>query len=178
MNAIDLLRQDHRRVEELFTEYETDPGDRRQELLGEIIRELSVHSAIEEAYLYPRIRTEAPNGEQYVEESVHEHQDMKESLGRLDGRLDKAHTKEVADQVETLKKKTLHHVEEEETEVLPAFAEAVSKTELDDIGRTMKQAKDSAPTRPHPNQPAANALTSWANGLVDKARDAVSGRAG
>jgi hemerythrin superfamily protein len=177
MNAIDLLTQDHRHVEELFAAFEADSGDERQRILGEIIRELSIHSAIEEAYLYPRIRDEAPNGEQYVEESVEEHQAMKESLGRLDGKLEKAHTKEVADQVETLKKKTMHHVEEEETEVLPAFAEAVTKQELDEIGRTMKQAKETAPTRPHPNQPAATALTSWANGLLDRVRDTVAGRA-
>ena len=177
MNAIDLLTQDHRHVEQLFTDFEADSGDRRAAILGEIIRELSVHSAIEEAYLYPRIRKAVPNGERYVEESVHEHQGMKESLGRLDDKLEKAHTQEVADQVETLKKKTLHHVNEEETDVLPTFASAVTKAELDDIGRTMRQAKDSAPTRPHLNQPAATALTSWANGLVDKVRDAVGGRA-
>lgn len=177
MNAIELIKRDHRQVEQLFADFEADPGEGRQEILAQIIRELSVHSAIEEAYLYPRIRSEASNGDSLVDEGEKEHQRVKDSLGRLDGKLDKAHTKEVAEQVETLKKNVMHHVQEEETETLPAFEQAASKTELEDIGRQLKQAKESAPTRPHPNQPAANALTSWANGLLDRSRDAVSGRA-
>lgn len=176
MNAIELIKNDHRQVERLFADFEAGPADRRQGILAEIIRELSIHSAIEEAYLYPRIRTEASNGEAYVEESEKEHQRVKEELGRLDGKLDKAHTKEVEAQVETLKKNVMHHVQEEETEVLPAFEQSASKTELDEIGRELKAAKDSAPTRPHPNQPSATALTTWANGVVDRARDAVGGR--
>ena len=177
MNAIELLEHDHRTVETLFGDFDSDTGDGRQEILSNIIRELSIHSALEEAYVYPRIRSETPGGERYYEECVREHQAMKESLARIEGRLDKAHTKEVADLVETLKKKTLQHVEEEETEVLPAFAQVATKQELTDLGRKMKEAKDTAPTRPHPNQPAANALTAWANGLIDRARDTVAGRA-
>jgi iron-sulfur cluster repair protein YtfE (RIC family) len=176
VNAIELIHNDHRRVEGLFAEFEADGGDRRQQLLGEIIRELSIHSAIEEAYIYPRIRSQAENGEAYVEESEREHQAVKESLARLDGKLDKAHTKEVADQVQTLKTNVMHHVEEEENEVLPAFEQAATKTELEEIGRELKAAKDNAPTRPHPNQPTATVLTGWANGLLDRARDAVAGR--
>lgn len=176
MDAIELLTKDHRQVEQLFVDFEADAGARKQQILGEIIRELSIHSAIEEAYVYPRIRKEAPHGEAYVAESVKEHQQVKESLARLDHKLDRAHTQEVAEQVETLKKRVMHHVEEEESEVLPAFAQAVSKQELTELGRELRQAKETAPTRPHPNQPAANVLTTWANGLVDRTRDAVAGR--
>lgn len=177
MNAIELLEQDHRHVETLFADFDAAGGEERHRILGEIIRELSIHAALEEAYVYPRVRGETPHGAEYVDEGVREHQQMKESLARLDGKLDSAHTKEVADQVETLKKKTMHHVEEEETEMLPAFRQVATNKELDELGRTLKDAKDSAPTRPHPNQPAATVLTTWANGLIDRARDAVGGRA-
>lgn len=177
MDAIELLTTDHRAVESLFADFEKDPGEGRAAILATIIRELSIHSAIEEAYVYPHIRREVANGEAYVAESEREHQGVKESLARLDAKLDKAHTQEVADQVATLQKKVMHHVGEEENEVFPAFAQAVSKKELTELGRELREAKDSAPTRPHPNQPAASALTSWANGLVDRVRDSVGGRA-
>lgn len=177
MDAIELLTTDHRAVESLFADFESDPGDGRANILADIIRELSIHSAIEEAYLYPHIRREVANGEQYVDESEREHQGVKESLARLDAKLDKAHTQEVADQVATLKGKVAHHVGEEEDEVFPAFAQAASKQELTELGRQLREAKDSAPTRPHPNQPAASTLTSWANGLVDRVRDKAAGRA-
>lgn len=177
MNAIDLLISDHREAERLFSEFAADNGDHRAEILAKLVRELSIHTAIEEAYVYPRVRREVPDGEGYVEESVREHHQMATTLGSLDAKLDKAHTKEVADQVETLRKKVMHHVDEEEHEMFPAFAESASQRELSELGTQLREAKDSAPTRPHPNQPAATVLTSWANGLIDRARDAVAGRA-
>jgi hemerythrin superfamily protein len=176
MDGIDLLLKDHREVEQLFASYEAEEGEKRQEILADIIRELSIHSAIEEAYVYPLIRRQASKGEELVDESEKEHQKVKESLGRLDRKVDKAHTQEVANQVETLKKNVMHHVEEEETEVFPSFRSAVSQKELDELGKQLREAKQSAPTRPHPNQPSANVLTSWANGLLDRARDTVAGR--
>ena len=177
MDAIELLTTDHRAVESLFADFESDPGEGRASILADIIRELSIHSAIEEAYLYPHIRREAEKGEEYVAESEREHQGIKESLGRLDSKIDKAHTQEVADHVATLQRKVMHHVGEEENEVFPAFAQAATKQELTELGRELREAKDSAPTRPHPGQPAASALTSWANGLVDRVRDSAAGRA-
>lgn len=176
MNAVDLLTKDHRAVEELFTEFESTEEDARGEILVEIIRELSIHSAIEEAKLYPVIEKDVEGGDKLVAESIKEHQRVKEVLGRLDGKVDKAHTKEVADMVARLQRDVMHHVEEEEGEVFPKLKKALSKTRLDEIGRELNKAKDSAPTRPHPNQPPANELTGKANAALDKARDKVSGR--
>ena len=177
MNAIELLTQDHRKVEKLFADFEADPGDARHEILARIIRELSIHAAIEEAYLYPRIRQQMPVAVPHVDDGVHEHQELKESLARLDGSLATADSEEVAHEVAMLKAKTAHHVDEEEQELFPAFAMVARRRELDDLGRAMERAKSSAPTRPHPKQPAANEFTMRANGIVDRARDLVGGRA-
>ena len=176
MDAIELLTTDHRAVESLFVDFETDPGKGRARILAAIIRELSIHTAIEEAYLYPHIRREVESGVHYAAEGEREHHGVKESLARLDAKIDKAHTQAVADQVATLRGKVMHHVGEEEHEMFPAFAQAATKQELTDLGRQLREAKKSAPTRPHPNQPAASALTSWANRLVDRARDSAGGR--
>lgn len=177
MNAIDLLTQDHRTVENLFADFEADPGDDRHEILARIIRELSIHAAIEEAYLYPRIRQQMPLAARHVEDGMRQHQQLKESLARLDGRLASADSEEVAHEVAMLKQETAHHVDEEEQELFPAFAMVARRRELDGLGRAMKRAKSSAPTRPHPKQPAANEFTMRANGIVDRARDLVGGRA-
>ena len=176
MNAIELLTRDHRAVEELLDAFETAEPDERREPLAEIIRELSIHAAIEEAHLYPLVAEEVEGGPALVEEANEEHQRVKEVLARLDGKLDKAHTKEVEEIVNRLKRDLEHHVKEEETEVFPKLEKAVTKTRLDEVGRQLRAAKDSAPTRPHPNQPPATAMTAWANSLVDKARDQISGR--
>ena len=55
-DAISLLTDDHRTVEQLFADYERGlqgPEAKRQ-VVDQLIRELSVHAAIEEAYFYPR----------------------------------------------------------------------------------------------------------------------------
>jgi hemerythrin-like domain-containing protein len=176
MNAVDLLTRDHRAVEKLFAAFDSAEPDARENILVEIIQELSVHAAIEEAHLYPLIARDVDGGDDMVDEAEKEHQTVKEILGRLDGRVDKAHTKEVAEMVARLQRAVDHHVQEEEGEVFPALQETVSKTRLEEVGRELAKAKESAPTRPHPNQPPATELTGKANAAVDKARDAISGR--
>jgi hemerythrin superfamily protein len=177
MNAVDLITKDHRAVEKLFASFEnTESGDRREQILAEIIRELSIHAAMEEAHLYPLVAESIEGGDALVEESEKEHQKVKEILGRLDGKLDKALTKVVAEMVARLQRNVEHHVEEEEGELLPRLQEAVAKTRLEELGREMAKAKESMPTRPHPNQPPATELTGKANAALDKARDKVSGR--
>ncbi|HEX6538951.1 MAG TPA: hemerythrin domain-containing protein [Candidatus Dormibacteraeota bacterium] len=176
MNAIELLTNDHRDVERMFADFESDAGEGRAEILARIIRELSIHSSIEEAYFYPRIRREAENGAHFAAEGEREHQHLKESLARLDAKLDEAHTAEVAGEVEALKQTVMDHVDEEQNEVFPALAQTARRRELDDIGKQLRKAKGSAPTRPHPRQPKANPLTSRANGMIDRVRDRVAGR--
>jgi iron-sulfur cluster repair protein YtfE (RIC family) len=176
MNAVELLKRDHRAVEELFAAFESGDADRREGTLIEIIKELSIHAAIEEAHLYPLIEREVEGGTALVRESEKEHQRVKEVLGRLDGKVDKAHTKEVAELVARLQGDVEHHVQEEEDEVFPKLEQAISKTRLEECGRELAKAKETAPTRPHPNQPPATELTGKANAALDKARDKISGR--
>ena len=176
MNAVDLLTRDHRAVEKLFATFRAADPDQRSDTLTEIIRELSIHAAIEEAHLYPLIQAEVNNGPVLVEESEKEHQRVKEILGRLDGRVDKAHTKEVAEMVARLEGEVEHHVNEEEGEVFPTLQQSVTNTRLDEGGTELNKAKQHAPTRPHPNQPPATELTGRMNAAVDRARDKVSGR--
>ncbi|MEO6198642.1 MAG: hemerythrin domain-containing protein, partial [Sphingomicrobium sp.] len=54
MDAIALLKKDHRTVADLFADYETASGDGRKEKLAQkICLELSVHAQIEEEIFYP-----------------------------------------------------------------------------------------------------------------------------
>src|SRR5207253_8453799 len=53
-DAIALLKDDHRKVEELFKQFEKASGDGRKEKLAQqICLELSVHATIEEEIFYP-----------------------------------------------------------------------------------------------------------------------------
>ena len=175
MNAIALLSRDHRDVEKLFARFEESDPEARRPVLEDIIRQLSVHAAIEEAHVYPVVAT-LDGGDEMVAEATKEHQAVKVILARLDSAIDKAHTKEVSERVARLKRDVAHHVKEEEGEVFPKLESSLTKTRLEELGRELKHAKDNAPTRPHPNQPPATELTGRANAIVDRVRDRVTGR--
>jgi Hemerythrin HHE cation binding domain len=85
-DAISLLTSDHRTVEQLFADYERglQSADAKRQVVDQIIRELSVHAAVEEAYFYPEVRKALGEGGELVDESLHEHQEVKEALAALE----------------------------------------------------------------------------------------------
>jgi hemerythrin superfamily protein len=181
VDATELLTRDHRTVEELFAQYKDGDDDSRRPAAEEIIRELSVHAAIEEQLFYPAIEQELADTEDMVKHSLEEHQEVKEILSSMDGMIDKAHTKAFAQKVERLEKVVGDHVEEEENELFPKVREGMTKTRLNELGTAMNKAKKAAPTRPHPNAPSTppgNVVAGTVAAVVDKVRDAAGGRQG
>ncbi len=178
MDAITLLKKDHRTVEELFKRFER-LGDRarkgKQEVVERIIKELSVHAAIEEAVLYPAVRTAVDDKEidELVLESLEEHHIVKWTLSELET-MTPDHERFEA-KVTVLMELVRHHVEEEEQELFPTMAKAFDKPRLVEMGEALAEAKKAAPTRPHPrmpDEPPGNVLAAPGAALVDKALDA------
>jgi len=81
MDAIDLLKQDHRNVERLFGEFmESDDPESREDLFQQIHTELLVHAEAEERVFYPAVEGDAPEA---VQESQREHQEVERLLTKL-----------------------------------------------------------------------------------------------
>ncbi len=177
MNAITLLKQDHKTVEGLFKRFEK-LGPRavksKQDVVERIIRELSIHAAIEEMFFYPAIREAADGGQagDMVLESLEEHHIVKWVLSELEG-MSPEHDRYDA-KVTVLIENVRHHVEEEEKELFPQLNKLLGKACLDDIGEAMSKAKKTVPTRPHPrspDEPPGNLVAGAGAALLDKARD-------
>lgn len=145
MDAITLLTQDHRTVEELFGRFEqsSDPAERRQ-LVDQMIEELSVHAAIEEQELYPVMQEVI--GDEDVEHAEHEHAEAKAVLAVL-ARME-PQDERFEPMVSELISDVRHHVEEEEYELFPEFREKMTEQQLEELGQRLEQAKGSAPTKP------------------------------
>ncbi len=179
MDAITLLKEDHRTVEQLFKRFE-QAGDRahvqKRQIVDRIIQELSVHAAIEEQVFYPVARTTVPDTEDIALESLEEHHVVKWLLAEL---VDMDPAQERFDaKVTVLIENVRHHVEEEENEFFPMVRKALGRNELADLGETLADAKASAPTRPHPRMPDAGLVgmvMGPITGAVDRVRDNVSG---
>jgi hemerythrin superfamily protein len=177
MDAITLLKNDHKTVEGLFKRFEK-LGPRavksKQELVERIIRELSIHAGIEEMFFYPAIREAAEGGDagEMVLESLEEHHIVKWVLAELEG-MGPEHERFDA-KVTVLIENVRHHVEEEEKELFPQLNKLLGKARLDEIGEAMNRAKKTVPTRPHPrspDEPPGNLVAGAGAALLDRARD-------
>ena len=135
MNAIDLLKQQHREVEKLFKRIEKAGPEEKEKLFDELADSLAVHAAIEEQHFYPA--TKDARTEELLEQAVEEHLSVKRIIADLlemepdDAQFD-AKIKVLQEQVE-------HHVEEEEKQLFPEVQKLHSKDELEDLGMLMEQ---------------------------------------
>jgi hemerythrin superfamily protein len=177
-NLVDEIIADHRQVEAVFGEIEnsSDPSNRR-ELVEHVITELVRHSVGEEQYLYPTARRVLPDGEQMADHELKEHAEAEEVMKELEN-TDEGDPKFDA-LVRTLIEDIRHHVEDEETDLLPRLRGACDGAELTELGKKFERAKKMAPTRPHtsaPDKPPANKILGPGVGLIDRMRDALTGR--
>jgi hemerythrin-like domain-containing protein len=178
-DLISVITQDHREVEAAFKELESGDGtpEHRRDLADHVIAELVRHSVAEEQYMYPAAREVLADGDKLADHELEEHAEAEKVLKQLDG-LDP--TDPTFDELlSTLMSEIRHHIEEEESELLPKLQAACSPDQLRDLGDKVTRAKRLAPTRPHPSapdKPPANKLLAPGTALVDRMRDALSGR--
>jgi hemerythrin superfamily protein len=179
MDAITLLRADHKTVEQLFKRFEK-AGDRahveKRQIVDRIIEELSVHAAVEEQVFYPVSRATVPGTEDMALESLEEHHIVKWVLSEL---VDLAPSDERFDaKVTVLIENVRHHVKEEEQEFFPKVRDRLGRKALADLGAALEDAKKMAPTKPHPrspDEPPGNAVVGAIAGVVDRVGDNISG---
>ena len=127
-DAIALLKQDHREVEDLFAQFEKATGDgRKQKLAEQICLELSVHAKIEEEIFYPAC--EGKVDEDLLKESYVEHDGAKMLITEIIAGGPQADDFYDA-KVKVLQEEIEHHVQEEEKRLEGLFAQA-RKAELD-----------------------------------------------
>lgn len=178
-DVIIVLTEDHRAAERVFQELESGSGDPqdRKDLADHVIAELVRHSVAEEHYLYPTVRKVLSDGDQVADHELSEHLEAERTMKELDG-LDPTDPRfnELLGQLMT---EVRHHIRDEEEDLFPRLQEACSESELTELGEQIVRAKESAPTRPHPmapKKPPANKMLDPGAGLVDRMRDALSGR--
>ena len=112
MDAIALLKQDHREVEDLFAQFEKASGDgSKQKLAEQICLELSVHAKIEEEIFYPAC--EGKVEDDLLKEAFVEHDGAKVLITEIIAGGPQADDFYDA-KVKVLQEEIEHHVQEEE----------------------------------------------------------------
>jgi hemerythrin superfamily protein len=144
MNAIDLLKDDHREVERLFSEFlasEDSEPTQREEIFQQIEKELLVHGDIEEKIFYPAVKDAAP---EKVTEAIHEHTQVKQILADM---LEIEIDDEAFEKKLTLLMGTVQrHVQEEEAAdgVLEVARQKFNEQKLEQLARQMQELRRSS----------------------------------
>jgi hemerythrin superfamily protein len=145
MDAIELLKSDHKKVRAMLTELEETTSratKTREELLPKIKKEIEVHSAVEEEIFYPAFLAAAKNEEdrRMVPEALEEHKAAGDVV--LQDLFDSdVNSDEFGGRAKVLKDLIEHHAGEEEKEMFPRARELLSKQELTALGERMDQRK-------------------------------------
>ncbi|MGA5085600.1 hemerythrin domain-containing protein [Streptomyces pseudogriseolus] len=173
------LTTDHREVEELFGKIEALPSgdEQRKKYADQAVIELVRHSIAEEAYLYPAVREFLPNGDGIADKELEDHAEAERTMKDLEA-VD-AGDPEFDRLIGELMAEIRSHVRDEEDNLFAQLRSAASEDELMKLGDKVRQAKKTAPTRPHPSAPEtppANKLLAPGAGMVDRIRDALTGR--
>jgi hemerythrin superfamily protein len=136
-DVVELIMQDHRDVEELFERMKAEP-DQRPMLVPVVTALIVAHSRAEEAEVYPAARDEAGIADD-VAHSQEEHaeaEEILEELASLDHNSEKFHTT-----LEELIVAISHHVEEEESSVLPKMRDNLSAERLSELAEAFIEAR-------------------------------------
>jgi hypothetical protein len=173
MNIFHFIQQDHHEIDSLLSRLQLAPdaadfdqagrrylldrllteiegqADADDQLLGSVLREVSVHDAIERQYLHPAIRRRLPDGNARYQQLTSE----LGQIGRLAAKLDIYHFHDEARAawVRELTVNIRNHIEQEEAAILPALPARMTHEELVDLGERLETATVKAPTRPHPH---------------------------
>lgn len=149
MDAIVLLKEDHKMVEKLFKQFEKageEAYEEKREIVDEVVSALTQHAYIEETIFYPTAREAVPQTEEHVLESIEEHHVvmwMLSELAKADPRDERFEAK-----MTVLMENVRHHVEEEEQEWFPEVRGALGRNRLRELGEAMEAAKAKAPADP------------------------------
>lgn len=145
MNAIQLLKEDHKKVRGLLAELEATTrraAKRRTVLLASIARELEIHTTLEEEIFYKAFKEagERADDDKMYFEALEEHRAAGDMV-LPDLQRTAPDSDQFSGRAKVLKELIEHHAEEEEREMFPRARELLTAAELRDLGERMSERK-------------------------------------
>jgi hemerythrin-like domain-containing protein len=139
VDALQLLRDDHRQVKDLFKQFEdADDSRTKGRLVAEALTALEIHAKLEEEIFYPAVRKEADPTAGEMDGAEEEHHVVKLLIGEL--RRMKPGAARYDAKFTVLAENVKHHINEEESEMLPKAAE-LGMQRMNELGAAMEKRK-------------------------------------
>lgn len=135
-NAVELLKTDHDKVEELFEKVKANEDGNNEATFRKIKQELDVHAHIEEMIFYPHLLEKGDKElKKIVREGIEEHRQVKMFLAELDALS--GDTAKFQAKLQVLMEDVEHHVKEEEDEMFPMVEDQIDAEMLQRLGALM-----------------------------------------
>lgn len=135
MDAIELLKAQHKEAKALFEQIEEAEGAEKEELFNQLADALAVHATIEEKEFYPATRS--ARTDDLLREAVEEHLGVKRIIADL---LESDPSDPQYDaRLKVLKENVEHHVAEEENDLFPKVKKLLDRKTLEALGKVMEE---------------------------------------
>jgi hypothetical protein len=147
-DALDLLSEDHKEIQDIFREFEdrSEPTEKRS-LLRRLTAALTVHTELEEELFYPAMR-ELLNESGMIDEAEVEHELAKTLLAEL-GDMD-VHDALFESRLEVLVESVNHHFAEEESEIFAQIR--LERPDLEILAQEMRERKEELEAEYQPDE--------------------------
>lgn len=177
-DVVAFLKGQHQEIKALFNQVDATEGEERQEAFYALRRLLAVHETAEEEIVHPVARRVLPDGNAIIAARLKEENEAKKVLAQLE-RLD-LDSIEFDEQFAAFSISVIAHAESEERQEFERLADHLDQRQLERMRNAVKLAESIAPTRPHAGVESAlgNVLVGPFASMLDRARDALTGKAG
>lgn len=136
--ATAMLKADHQLVSDLFDQFEKTKSDARKEaIVAQICKELTVHTQLEEEIFYPAVKA-ALKDHELVPEATVEHGSIKDLIAAVQGKTPFGEMYDA--KVRVMGEFVKHHVKEEEKEMFPKARDA--KLDMRELGARIAARKE------------------------------------
>ncbi|MFJ8050450.1 hemerythrin domain-containing protein [Streptomyces luteogriseus] len=139
-DVVELILQDHRRMEDLFRRMRSVEDDRAG-ALREFSDLLIAHAQAEEAEVYPALKRYKNIDDEEVEHGEHEHDEGNEALLEL-LEVEEVGSDEWDSKLEELVEAVTHHADEEERTILNGARENVAMARREELGQAFLQERE------------------------------------
>jgi len=139
-NAIELLKDDHDRVDALFAKVKANEDGNNSDVFQKIKQELDIHTHIEEQVFYPHCLEYGDDElQKIVREGLEEHAQVKTLLPEIAALS--GDSEDFKAKLKVLMENVQHHVEEEESEIFPLVEDQFDEDMLIRLGSLLDAEK-------------------------------------
>ncbi len=139
-DVVELILQDHRKMEELFRLMRSVEADRAA-ALREFSGLLIAHALAEEAKVYPALKRYKKIDDEEVEHGEEEHEEGNKALLAL-LEVDEVGSQEWNERLEDLVRAVTHHADEEERTILNGARENVAMERREELGEAFVEERE------------------------------------